>query len=344
MRKTLLLVGSFKPTALERIFEKNLKRCGYDIHRFDLLKYKKNQKSIYNRVKRKLVGSFYNIKLNKSFIQQVELLKPQVILVFRGSNLFPETLAAIKDIPEVLINFNPDHPYFFPNPNLKESINIKDSIGHYHLYIHYAQTVVDTLKSDYGVDSLRIPFGFDEDAIISDHGEQDLNEIIFAGAWDKEREEILSKVAENFTLKIYGDQDWKIKTVLNKNIRNCFTNEMLQPDKYQIVAREAQGMINLLREQNLREGSHNMRTFEVTGFGGVLITQRTKEQEEFFKENEEVLFFDDSEELYDKIAFLKKNPSKIISLKQNALERSKKSQYDYYHRVKILDDYLNKLL
>ena len=70
---------------------------------------------------------------------------------------------------------------------------------------------------------------------------------------------------------------------------------------YVKVCKASKIILNFLRKQNL--GSHNMRTFEVPGCGGFLLTLRSEEQLEFFEEEKEIACFSTLEELQDKIKF-----------------------------------------
>ncbi len=88
--------------------------------------------------------------------------------------------------------------------------------------------------------------------------------------------------------------------------------------QYIEAIQNASGVINLLRRQNIEEGSHNMRTFEVPGYGGLLIANRTTEQRDFFEEDKEAIFFESVEELNDKLNFLGRNKEIVNRIKQAA--------------------------
>jgi spore maturation protein CgeB len=75
-----------------------------------------------------------------------------------------------------------------------------------------------------------------------------------------------------------------------------------------------------------------MRTFEVPGYGGVLIAERTSEQMEYFEENNEAIFFSSAEELGDKMEFLATHPDTAESIKQAAYQKSISAGYSYDHR------------
>ena len=56
--------------------------------------------------------------------------------------------------------------------------------------------------------------------------------------------------------------------------------------------------INILRLQN--KDSTNMRTFEIPAARSLMFHERSKEAQEIFKEDEEVIFFDNAKDLVEK--------------------------------------------
>ena len=83
--------------------------------------------------------------------------------------------------------------------------------------------------------------------------------------------------------------------------------------------------LNILRKQN--EHSHNMKTFEIPAMGGVLLTKRSYEQNQFFPENKASLMYNNISELKQKIYFAKKNPKKISKIKKNIKNFINKHSY-----------------
>jgi len=87
-----------------------------------------------------------------------------------------------------------------------------------------------------------------------------------------------------------------------------------------------------------------MRTFEVPGYNGLLISERTEEQLFFFEEDKEAIYFDSIEELKDKLQFYKAHGSLVSKIKANGNNRSIKSGYAYQNRTKLMISYINKYL
>ena len=75
-----------------------------------------------------------------------------------------------------------------------------------------------------------------------------------------------------------------------------------------------------------------MRSFEVTGCGGFLLTERSSEQSDFFEEDKEIACFSDSEELKEKIRFYLPR-DKLRREMAKAARRKVAEGHTYLHRA-----------
>ena len=69
------------------------------------------------------------------------------------------------------------------------------------------------------------------------------------------------------------------------------------------------------------EFAGNMRLFEATGSGCLLITDNKKDIDKFFNINEEVVVFNDKEDLIDKINFYLNSPEKLKNIADNGKKK-----------------------
>lgn len=343
MTKTILIVGNFGIGALEHQFVKHLKQFNWQVYTFDIqtpIHTTKNKSPFHKVAFRFLPNSFYP-SINTQLVAFVKKIKPLVTLVFKGMAIFPETLAEIKVYTRLLCNYNPDHPFKFYSKGSGNK-NVKDAISLYDLYGTYAQKIALELKKNYNVNSFVIPFGYDADLKISPN-HSTINKFGFIGAYDKERLNILSQLA-HFPIEVYGDEKWEEKLKPHTTNGITVTGKPLFNSDYANYCNASLGVFNFLRHQNIIESSHNMRTFEVPGYGGLLIANRTEEQLAFFEEDKEAIYFDSIEELKDKLSFIMKNVKDANSMKLNAYKRALKSNYSYLHRSKDLDSIIMNYL
>jgi spore maturation protein CgeB len=87
--------------------------------------------------------------------------------------------------------------------------------------------------------------------------------------------------------------------------------------------------------------AHNLRTIEAAGIGGgIVLTQRTKEQaEELFTENENILCYGSAHEMVEKVNWSIKNPHICKKMAASARERVLKEHTLEKRIQKILLDF-----
>ncbi len=342
----ILLLGAFNKGALENYYLKGLQRAGAYCSYFEIAEeyYAAISHSILNKVINKINGSFFLKDINQNLFQYLFDKRFDVILVFKGLTLYASTIERLKAHTSILCCYNPDHPFKFFSPG-SGNRHILESISHYDIYFTYSKNICEQLKRNWNQESYVIPFGYDDS---DNSGYRSAtspyqNKWLFIGSWDKERMAWLNKVHEN-NLHIYGDDKWSLHGTKYKSIATAYQGRALYDKDYKEAVKNAVGVINLLRRQNIEEGSHNMRTFEVPGYGGLLVTNRTEEQEFFFEENKEAIFFDEAEELNDKLDFMNRNKGIAEGIKQAARIRSEESGYSYSCRSKQLYQLLSEHL
>ncbi len=258
--------------------------------------------------------------------------------------LYTSTIEKLKAHTSLLCCYNPDHPFKFFSPGSGNK-HILDSIPLYDMYFTFSTNISEQLKKDWNAESYAIPFGYDDSDVTSYPSAHSVfqDKWLFIGTWDKERMNWLSSVQEP-DLNIYGDSNWSTRSTKSKQVAAAYRGGPIYDGQYIDAIQNASGVINLLRRQNIEEGSHNMRTFEVPGYGGLLIANRTTEQGGFFEEDKEAIFFENVEELNDKLKFLGRNQEIVGRIKQAARIRSESSGYSYNCRSRQLVDLLSKHL
>lgn len=340
-----LILGALNKGALEWNYLFGLQQCGVETEAFDITAdyYHALERSVLNRVINKISPRTFFEPINLKVKEYLEGKHFDVILVFKGLALFPVTIELLKQHGRLVCCYNPDHPFNFYSEG-SGNANILESIRQYHIYFSYAERITRELKTKYAVNSYTVPFGFDDRPFTPVEPPAALaDKYLFIGSYDSERAGFLNRLGEQ-DIAVYGDNKWRTKTPKNSLAGNAYQGRALYDDEYKQALKMGRGIFNLLRRQNIVEGSHNMRTFEVPGYGGLLISDRTPEQQGFFEEDKEAIYFGSIEELRDKLQYLNAHPSRVNAIKQAALQRAQSSHYSYRHRSRQLYNYLNSHL
>lgn len=337
--KTLLIVADAQPNSIELYYHKYLNIYGIKSEFFQPSKY--YTLNLLNKARLRLGNISFYARVNSELINYCNLSKPTYLWVFKGVEIFPSTLERLKKMGILLINYNPDHP-FIRTSIAHGAANIPMSVPIYDIYFSYRKDLVQEIKTKYKVATEWLPFGFELDAKqYSENAKlQEINKVCFIGTPDKERTEQLIKIAnQGFKIDLYSlTYPDKKKLQSHKNIELfsvVLNNEFWQTMyKYRVH-------LNFLREHNI--GSHNQRTFETPGAGAILLTPKNEEQMSFFEPNDEMFFYDDSEDLCSQLEMIQsfsfKNANEV---RNNARARSINSQYSYEHRSLVVHDTLLK--
>jgi spore maturation protein CgeB len=212
------------------------------------------------------------------------------------------------------------------------------SIPCYDLYVTYNGQLLDALLRAGARRVLRLPFAWDPVVHpvlqVSDaERRQYACDVIFVGNGDASRERWLDRIlheagSRGWGLAVYGS--WR--NCRSPRVREAIRGTALYGADMVKAVRSAKIGLNILREQN--EGSHNMRTFEIPGCGGFMISQHSPEQEEFFPAGEAAAYFNDARDAADQITALLGNEAQQSRLRARAAEIVR--HHTYVERARVL--------
>ena len=172
-----------------------------------------------------------------------------------------------------------------------------------------------------------LPFAFDPTLVRTKNKKyKPMYDLCFIGTADDYRYNILKKLI-NYKIILAGDGWSKYK--LSHNIK--YLNNVNFSRYYKIV-NESKFSLNLLRKQN--KSSNNMKTFEIPSMGGLMITEKNKDQASFFPENQACLMFNSIKDLKLKLNSYDKNLKIYKNIKSRGKSLGKKNTY--FERAKSL--------
>jgi len=325
----LFLVGSDKVYAIENFYAKYLRKVGIEVFHFPAqsLFYDYYQKNLLNKIVYRSGLSSVLKAINNSFRTKIETFKPDIIWIFKGMEIFPESLqwAKSKGIP--LVNYNGDSPFVFSGKGSGNK-NVRESIFLYDLFLTYSRQDKKQMESK-KVRSEILPFGFDlREGLFEECAKiEETNNLCFLGNPDEYRAKFINSLAKmNVRIDVYGN-NWK-RYVSHSNISIC---EPVYGDEFWRTLRKYRVQLNLMRPHNLT--THNMRTFETAAVGGIQLAPATEDHELYFKENEEIFLFKGEESCAAKIAAIKKlSTEEANKIRGNARQRCLEDGYSYEMR------------
>jgi spore maturation protein CgeB len=298
----LLIIGSDKIFSIENFYFKYLNELGVDVKRFTA------QAIFYDyyfggniviKVLFKLGLSNIHQKINSQFKQVLNEFNPEIIWIFKGMEITPASLKWAKQQGIKLVNYNPDNPFVFTGKG-SGNANITNSIDLYNFHFTYNLDIQKQLQEKHKAKTGFLPFAFDMSQELYDEcaKETEIVKPCFLGNPDKTRAKFLEQLAnKGVVIDVFGN-DWD-KFVSHKNIA---TYKPIYGDEQWKTLRKYRAQINLMRIHNV--DSHNMRTFEVPGIGGIQIAPFTKEHQLFFEDGKEIFLYKNLNECVTKINYL----------------------------------------
>jgi spore maturation protein CgeB len=338
----LLIVGSDKVYAIENFYVKYLRELNVDVAHFSAqtIFYDFYQKHIFNKLAYRSGLSGIIKKINTHFRIVVEQFKPDIIWVFKGMEIYPESLKWAKARDIFLVNYNGDSPFIFSGKGSGNS-NVSNSLSLYDLFLTYNKADKAIMETGYKIKSEILSFGFNLDNELYEEC-LELNEVkkvCFLGNPDSFRGGFLNSLAAaGVKIDVYGNS-WN-KFVSHPNIT---VFEPILGNEFWRVLRKYRVQLNLMRPHN--PTTHNMRTFECGGIGAIQLAPDTPDHRDYFKNEEEIFLFDNMQECRRKIEYLlnmgKEDADKV---RENARRRSIQDGYSYQCRSVQALSYLNKML
>lgn len=340
----LLLVGSNQPWAIEKFYIKHLKELNPETELFPAQNILHNylNESFFNKITFRFGLSDIYYKINLKLKNFVEEFKPDVIWVFKGMEIFPETLIYFKKKKIRLVNYNPDHP-FIKSSSGSWNKNVFKSIGLYDLHFCYSKMLMKRINEEYNIKTVWLPFGFELDDEIYNNviSQPEINRVCFLGNPDKIRAEIINFLAENgINLDVYG-HNWNKYLRSKKKNFNIF--DAVYGNKFWEILRKYRIQLNIFRPHNI--GSHNMRTFEIPAVGGIQLAPDSPEHRFFFNSDKEIFLYKNNNDLLTKVKFLSElSDSDVILIRDAARKKSLTADYSYKTRAKNSLDSIKEII
>jgi spore maturation protein CgeB len=328
----ILIIGSDYNWSIERIYKKELLKLGHEVKHLPVQNwhYDFYYKSPVHKALVRLGLTRIQTKIQKCLLSDLNGQFFDLIWVFKGMELTPQTLQTLKKQTARLINFNPDNPFIFSgkgsgNKNICQSIHLYDE------HFTYDHEVKCKIESEFGIKCTLVPFGFNNDVISTkEHNEvEEIKAVCFVGNPDAYRTKILQEILDHgLPLHVYG-HDWQ-KYIKHPNLT---IHGPVYEIYYYKTLRKYRVQLNIMRVHNL--DSHNMRSIEIPGCGGIMLAPRTNDHVRFFEEEKEVFLFKDIGDLISKSKYildLSKDDSDKIRL---CASRKILNNFEYSELAKI---------
>jgi spore maturation protein CgeB len=298
-----------------KLISKSLREIGFDVYDFDWNSIYKFNKSI-----KIFSGEKVRKKINQGLLKKAISIKPDFVFVLKGEPIFTETLDEIKkESNATLFNWFGDDPWEFPLFSSRVA-------NHYDYFFTYDPYSVKLYNEIGQTKAFHLPYGYDEriaeEVILTPKDYRKYScDIAFIGSHYYKREELLSKIKDNYDLKIWG-RGWN-----NTSCSGAFMGAALYGLEMLKAMKCAKIILNIHKgfEEGIEVSGEglNLRVMETIACGGFQITNLQNDIPNRFVLDKEIVTFKTWDEAVDKIDYYLLNDEKRNEIAAKGLLRLK---------------------
>ena len=280
-------------------------------------------KTLYHSIKN-LFAKLYSIYFNIKFILISLYIKPELIFVIKGEILFKNSILLLKRNKIKIVTWWQDDPIKYKN--LLEQYKFYDEF-----FIFDMSYSEELFKHNVKVVTW-LPFAFNESLLPATGNSKNTKDfdIIFAGSAYDERIAFFENVVKlGLKIKLIGNH-WNKSKLLNDKA-TLLPN--ISPEEIFKHYSSAKIGININHEQSIT--GVNSRTFELCGFGIFQLTDFRKDLTNLYNIGEEVVVFENMDDLAGKISYYLKNDVEREKIASAGMKRTIKD-HTYQKRMKYV--------
>jgi len=300
-----------------------LTRQGHIIHIVNELSHVSvKARDLFAKICNRLIRQFQINDLNEQLDRITSAFRPNLILVYKGAFVKPETVHGWKARGIPVIIFFPDVSFLAHGNLIPACIPLYDHI--FSTKSFAADDIRRLFRRDKSSISF-IPHGFDPLIHRPVRSVDDTFSCAasFIGSYSAHKQHYLVSLKmklPDLDLKIWGGT-WSGKSSLKSSVQLI----SIEGDQYALALNQSHVNIALLSE--LVEGASRgdqitSRTFHIPASGGFMLHQRTEEVLHYFDEGKEMACFESVDELVEKVQFYLNNPIERIRIRDQGYKRA----------------------
>ena len=348
----VLIVGDWLSDIYEKAIYTGFKNLGCDTEKFSWIQYFKYYQypemreskgnfilSLYYRVQNKYIFGPILKKINNDLICKVNNSNYDLVFIYRGTHIYPNTIDKIKKTGSKVFGYNNDDPFSISYNKLFWR-NFINSVKCYdHMFVYRHKNLKDYKELGFVNTSLLRSYSIKERNFYiskSEITQEYRNDIIFIGHYEDDGRDllILDILKSGIGLKVYGT-NWNKSRLIGEI--ESFCGEIKPTyDNYNLLLNGAKIALVLLSKKN--NDTYTRRVFEISSTSAVMLSEYTDDLNYLFDSESEIVFFKTRDECVKKINYLLENESNRRLISQKAYEKSKKIGHEVTDRVKVILD------
>lgn len=333
------------------VFAKSFEELGHEVRRFSWKEYFKHYqystryetdnnkiKSIYYRLQNKyILGPAVN-KINRDLIEQVNLFKPDLIFIYRGTHIHPSTLKEIKkNTSSRVFGYNNDDPFSprYPKYFWRHFINSVPLYDHLFCYREHNINEFSQLGNT-NASLLRSYYTHERNFKLDNINKK--YDVIFIGHFEDDGRDscMLDLLENNYIVKLFGT-GWEKSKLYQEIVR---LNGEISPvyDDYNLVLNQSK--VALVFLSKLNRDTYTRRCFEIPATGTMMLSEFTEDLASLYEPGVEADFFKSKDELIKKVEYYMSNPELALNIGESGRRRLISDGHEVLDRAKqVLNKY-----
>ena len=256
-------------------------------------------------------------RIEEGLVRFVRSSRPDLVILVKGGGLRAEALAQVRAEGARLVLILPDSPLV--DPGMADRAFL-DALPQFDLVVTFARAFVPVLHQMGALRVRRIPFAYEPTihrpgALAGEDAPRYRSPLAYLGSWGPLQERWLTPLVP-FGLKIWGDGWYRLPP--RHPLRECVQGQGGRGAGFGQAVAGADLVVNFIRAEH--GCAHSMKTFEVPACSKLHLVNRTEEQQEFFAEGREAVYFDTPDELRDAVRYYLDHEQARRAIEERALQ------------------------
>ena len=331
MRILVTSPGHIRTAPMGRYCTETFRALGHEVRFFDSGSLTTSEKLVLRPIaKLRRQNSFEKTRLNQRLLKAVNQFQPDLFLAIFGFDLFPETIAAIRQGGIKTVCWWLNDPFQF-----ERGLSIAPA---YHYFLSNCKNSVQRYRkqgissADYLPHAAFTPLHHPTDLSQKERAHW-TSEVCFVGDWGPVRQGILSLLSQKIDLRIWGP--WRKHLSPKDRLWSRVVDGYFTTEDMVRAFCASKISINLHAWYGYYDHGLNPRTFEIPACGTLEICDWKQELSQHFQEGKELATYRTGLELEEKLRELLNDSAARKQIGQAGLARIR-SQHTYEHRMKEL--------
>jgi len=287
----ILLAGTWQHSIYEQACADALNKLGAFVVPF---KWASCFSGVIGKIEERYVIPFKNTgNLNNKLLKTIQSEKPDIVFIWRGTHIYPQTLNKIREGTNTkIISYNNDDP-FSPLYTNSQSLHKRrmwnmylKAIPYYDIHFAYRHQNINELKAA-GAKNVRLLRSYfipeiHKPIVLSQEERKKYScDIAFIGHYEPERFEYIKTLLENgIKVNVYGSNKiWAAKKLGDYSEKLLPINEVKGTDYAKAVTGAG---ICLCFMSRLNRDTYTRRAFEIPACKGLLLSERTDDMQSLY--------------------------------------------------------------